>query len=310
MDNKNKAKGIFLSLLGAIMWGIMGIFVRNLAIFGYSSTDISFIRCFFAGIIFTIIKLITNPKSLKMSAKGILISFVYGIVACAATFTFYSVSVNRIPVAVATVLMFMSPIWVALISVVVFKEKLKVQTVIIIIICIIGASLVSNIIGVSGGSMDIIGILAGIGNGFGLALQITIPRYFAEKYNYERDAMLAYGFLGAAVSLIFFTNFDVVIGSFLIGNTSTLIINIIGLGIFCTMVANFSFIKATTYIHPTLCAILSAIEVVVGMLVGYLLYRENLTWLQILGSIIVVFGSLGPTILSMLKTSRAVSKNN
>ena len=210
--------------------------------------------------------------------------------------------------AVATVLMFMSPIWAALLSIFLFKEKLTIQTTIIIIICIIGAALVANIISVKSGSMDIIGLLAGVGNGFGVALQITIPRFFSHKY--KRETMLIYGFLGAAFALVFFTNFDVVIGSFFVANISKLIINIIGLGIFGTMIANVAFVKATSYIPPTTCAILSAIEVVVGALVGYFLYTENLTGLQILGSIVVVLGSLGPTLLEPLKSKFITNKNN
>ena len=66
MHSADKIKGVSLALTGAVMWGIMGIFVRNLNALGYSSTDTSFIRCFLAGIVFFIIIAITNPKLLKM----------------------------------------------------------------------------------------------------------------------------------------------------------------------------------------------------------------------------------------------------
>ncbi len=287
-------KGISLAIIGAFMWGIMGIFVRNLATEGYTSYDISFMRCALAGIAFFIFTAITNPKMLKIDVKGAVVCFFYGVFAYAIGFVAYGISVSRIPVAVATVLMFMSPIWVAILGVIFFKEKLKKDTIVTILVCIVGASLVANLVGVSGGSMDALGIFAGILNGFGVALQILVPKYFAKKY--ERDTMLVYGFLGAAVALSFFTNFETIGRSLVDANNVSNIFNLLGIGILCTMVANVSFVKATIYINAVTCSILSALEVVVGAAVGFLLFKENLTMLQMIGAVIVVCGSLGPTV--------------
>ncbi|WP_313524135.1 DMT family transporter [Anaerotignum sp.] len=292
-SGKGQAKGIILAVTAAIMWGIMGIFVRGLGEVGYTSYDISFLRCALAGVAFFLFTMATNPKVLKIDLKGAIVCFFYGVFAYAIGFVAYGISVERIPVAVATVLMFMSPIWVALLGVLVFKERLKKETIGTIIICIVGASLVANVFA-SNGNLDPLGIFMGLLNGFGVALQIMIPRYFAKKY--ERDTMLVYGFLGAAVALAFLTDFSTIATSLSSEAALTNIMNLLGIGILCTMVANVSFVKATLYINTTTCSILSALEVVVGAAVGLLLYNENMTALQVLGAIIVVIGSLGPTI--------------
>ena len=70
-----------------------------------------------------------------------------------------------------------------------------------ILICLIGAVFVANLIGGGDIKLDGIGILAGVINGVGVALQILLPKYFAKDY--ERDTLLVYGFLGAAVVLMF-----------------------------------------------------------------------------------------------------------
>lgn len=46
----NSMKGMILAVLGASLWGVMGIFVRELSASGYSSYDIAFLRCLLAGI--------------------------------------------------------------------------------------------------------------------------------------------------------------------------------------------------------------------------------------------------------------------
>lgn len=301
----NKMKGILLVVLGASLWGVMGIFVRELSSIGYSSFDTSFIRCICAGVVFFIIKAVKNPQILKIDFKGLIISCLYGLVAYGLSFTSYGISVERIPIAVATVLMFMSPIWVALLGLVIFKEKLKKDKVITIFVCILGAALVSNVVGVKGQSLDMLGILAGAFNGFGVALQIMVPRYFADRY--QRDTMLLYGFLGAAVGLAFFTDFSVIGASFTQGNIPLNIFNIFGIGVLCTMVANVSVVNSTLYIDSTTVSILSALEVVIGAVVGIVVFHEHMMALQVIGAFIVVFGALGPTLLDVARERKIAS---
>lgn len=301
----NRTKGILLVVLGASLWGIMGIFIRELSAIGYSSFDTSFIRCISAGIVFFIIKAIQNPQILKIDFKGLVISCIYGMVAYGLSFTSYAVAVERIPIAVATVLMFMSPIWVALLALILFKDKLSKEKIVTIFICILGAAMVSNAFSVRGGKLDTFGVFAGIFNGFGVALQILVPRYFSQRY--ERDTMLLYGFLGAAVGLSFFTDFSTIGASFTQGNISLNLMNIFGIGVLCTMVANVSVVKSTIYIDSTTASILSALEVVIGAIVGIVVFQEHMIAMQVIGAFIVVIGALGPTLLDVAREKKTVS---
>ena len=196
----NRTKGIALAVITAVMWGIMGIFVRDLSQYQFTSLEISFFRCALAGAAYFLFLLFTNPGVLKIDLKGIVICLVYGAVAYSISFVSYSVAVSRIPVGVATVLMFMSPIWVAVLGRFLFREKLQKSKVVTIFICLAGAVLVADLIGSGDMKLDGIGILAGIINGVGVALQILLPKYFAKDY--ERDTLLVYGFLGAALILM------------------------------------------------------------------------------------------------------------
>lgn len=290
----NRIKGIIMATSGPCLWGIMGIFIRNLGEIGFSSYEITFLRCLLAGLSYFIFKLITEPAVLKINIKDLIICVIYGVVSYSVSFISYTVSIERIPVSVATVLMFMSPVWVTLLGLIVFKEKIKSKNAFSILGCIIGACLVSNIISLDTGGqpMDLIGILAGILNGFGVALQIMIPRYFSKRLN--RDTMLVYGFLGAAAILLFTTDFKS--SSFAV-NTGNVIFNIFMTCVICTMVANVSFVKSTQYIGTTTSSILSALEVVVGAVAGFLILNESLSFLQIIGAVIVVCCALGPNII-------------
>ena len=285
----NRTKGISLAVITAVMWGIMGVFVRSLSQYQFTNLEISFFRCALAGGGYFFFLLFTKPSALKIDLKGLVICLIYGAVAYSISFVSYSVSVSRIPVGVATVLMFMSPIWVAILGRFMFGEKLEKNKMITIFICLIGAVLVSNLIGGGNVKLDGIGILAGVVNGIGVALQ-----YFAKDY--ERDTLLVYGFLGAAVVLMFGIDFSSVAGHMSGTPVGTLIWNLFGIGILCTMVANVSCVKSTQYVEATTTSILSALEVVVGTLVGFLIFHEHMTLLQLLGAVIIVAGAVGSEI--------------
>lgn len=273
------------------MWGIMGIFVRDLSEYQFTNIEISFFRCALAGAAYFIFLFITKPAALKINLKGLIICIVYGAVAYSISFVSYSVAVSRIPVGVATVLMFMSPIWVAILGKFMFREKLEKNKIITIFICLIGAVLVANLIG--GGSMklDAIGILAGVINGVGVALQILLPKFFAKDY--DRDTLLVYGFLGAAFVLLLGMDFGAVAGHFAAAPITKLLWDLLGIGILCTMIANVACVKSTQYVEATTTSILSALEVVVGTLVGFFVFHEHLTVLQMIGAVIIVVGAVG-----------------
>ncbi|MCI8666249.1 MAG: EamA family transporter [Dorea sp.] len=290
----NRTKGIALAIITAVMWGIMGMFVRDLSQYRFTNLEISFFRCALAGGAYFVFLTFTNPSALKIDFKGVIICLLYGAVAYSISFVSYSVAVSKIPVGVATVLMFMSPIWVAILGRFMFREKLKKSKLVTIFICLIGAVLVADFVGSGEVRLNGIGILAGIINGVGVALQILLPKYFAKDY--ERDTLLVYGFLGAALVLLFGIDFRAI--SSHMGSTPLipLIWNLFGIGILCTMVANVACVKSTQYVEATTTSILSALEVVVGTLVGFVVFHEHLTWLQMLGAVIIVIGAIGSEI--------------
>ena len=59
------------------------------------------------------------------------------------------------------------------------------------------------------------------------------------------------------------------------------------------MVANVACVKSTQYVEATTTSILSALEVVVGTMVGFFIFHEHLTVLQIIGAVIIVVGAIG-----------------
>ena len=286
----NRQKGVFLAILCPCLWGIMGIFVRVITGAGISVVDVSFFRCAASGLLLLLFFALTRPAALKTSWRGRLTCACYGIVSYSMSFVAYSISVSRIPVAVAMILMFLCPVWVTLFSVLLFHDKVGRRQLIAIAVCFCGAVLAADLLSVGSVRLDVIGMLMGIFNGMGAALQIVVPRYFSDRYS--KDTMLVYGFLGAALALLFFVDTGEITAAFSTHDPLALGAAIFAVSVLCTMVANVAFVKSTEYIEGTESSILSALEVVVGSLAGFLVYHEALKPLQVVGMVLVIAGSL------------------
>ncbi|MEW8956454.1 DMT family transporter [Clostridium sp.] len=282
-----RKKGIGLMVIAAIFWSFMGIVSRNLDLLNFDPFTIAFFRTSIAAIGFFFWILKTNKEALKIDLKGIIICALYGIFTFAFAFVGFNMAVSRIPISVATVLMFTNPIWVTLMNRIFFKEKVKLQQFITIMMAIIGCGLISKITSTSQGSLDIIGLLYGVSTGVLFALQIVAPRLVEGKY--EKDTMLIYGFIFSTIFLAFFTDFK---GAYNIiryhENPLVPIASILEIGVLSTFIANTCYVKATEYIDTNLASILIALEPVGGSILAYIVFKESLSLSQIIGMLIIV----------------------
>lgn len=287
----HRMKGILMAAGGAALWGLMSIFSRALNAADYTSLEIAYIRCLVAGIGLALIHWKKDPTILKVSGKGIITSLMFGAVTYTIGFLSYAYSVERIPAAMTAVLSFTSPIWTCLIGVLVFRERVRGKKIVAILCCLFGAALITNLIGAQNLRFDLLGMGAAVLNGVGIAFQVCVPRYFEKQY--RKDTMLTYGFLGAAAFMALFVDHGKILSSFTGPGGMKVLLSALALSVFCTLVANTIFVKSASYVEPATTTILSALEIVVGAVVGLLLFGEILSPVQIIGAVIIVAASLG-----------------
>ena len=287
----HRIKGIIMAAGGAGLWGLMSIFSRVLGAAEYTSLEIAYVRCLIAGIGLALINWKKDPAILRVSKRAVITSLLFGTVTFTIGFLSYAYSVQRIPAAMTAVLAFTSPIWTCLIGVFVFRERVGGKKIFAIACCLLGAVLITDLLGAQGLRFDLLGMGAGILNGVGLAIQVCVPRYFEKQY--RKDTMLTYGFLGAAAFMALFVDHGKIIGSFLGPDGLKTLLSVLALCVLCTLVANTIVVKSASYVNSATTTILASMEIVVGAIVGLLLFGEMLTFLQIVGAVIIVVASLG-----------------
>ena len=127
-------KSDILILFSGIMWGVLGIFVKNLRQLGFTSLQISALRWIFSTVIIIFFVLIYDKNELKIALRDIWIFAFLGIFSSLAMSTFYFLCMAETSIAVSDILMYTSPIWVLIFSIIFFKEKITLRKAFCIVI--------------------------------------------------------------------------------------------------------------------------------------------------------------------------------
>ena len=274
-------------IMATIFWSFMGISNRYLNQVNLSSLEISFIRTLSASLMTTMVLFFTNKSLFKVDKKGFIFCVFYGVLNYSIGISLYSISVERIPIAIATVLMFSNPIWVTLFSKIFFGDEVGMKKILLISTCIFGCMCIIDIFTTGGRDLDIIGVLAGIGNGMTFALQIVLPR-FVER-SIRKETILLYGFWSGTICLSFFINIGSIVEKIAYSNSPMFyLMNALSIGLLGTYFANTFYVKSTKYIGTSLPSMMVALEPIFAAVLAFFIFGEELKAIQFVGAVIVV----------------------
>lgn len=190
---------VFIAMAG-ILWSTLGLFGNMLMERGLSSEQVAFTRLFIGFIVLSLYSLIRRPEVLKINLKCLLYCGAIGII-CQGLFNkCYFKAVEVTGVSIAAVLLYTSPLFLAVFSKIVYKEKMTRAKIISLILCCIGA-----IMAVTGGVLDLKGINTyGIIMGIMAAITYTLMPIISKNVlkEFSSETILIYGFLFGAIFMI------------------------------------------------------------------------------------------------------------
>lgn len=280
--NENN-KGYMLSLTAGITWGFVGVFVKNLDNLKVDSMTISTFRPTIAVAFYILLNLIKNPKSFKTDLKGLLLFAIYGIFALDGMFISSSYAIKYTGVATASILLFINPILVVILSYFIFKEEFTMQKFIAMLFALVGCFLVVKAYNSASFKLNLTGIIWGLISGFTVALQNILGKLFLKEYSYKTQ--LIYSFLFATIFLWLFVPPWTLVHS--ISGSSSLM-NIVALGIFATLIPNEAIVKALQYIESGKASIVASIEPVVACILAFIIFGELFELPQLIGVFLII----------------------
>ena len=282
-----KAAPVFVTG-AAILWGILVIFIKNLSVAGLSSMEIVTLRVYGAALILVLGLLLYNRKLLKIRIKDIWCFVGTGVVSIVFFSYCYFKNVTISSVAVSSILMYTSPIWVTLFARVVFREKISKHKLVALIMAFAGCVLVSGIAGGVGG-VSIEGLLLGLGSGIGYGLYSIFGRIALEK-GYHPMTVSAYTFLFACVGVLPFIKPAEIWEKMNVA--PEVWIWVLCMVLFSTCMSFTLYTIGLKYMEAGRAAVIATLEPIVTTLVGVLLYKEVLSGIMILGIAMVLGASV------------------
>ena len=134
-----KAKGYILGAVAAATYGMNPLFALPLYKAGMNPDSVLFFRYLFAIPVLGMM-IVARGRSFKLKRKEVLPLIIMGLLVALSSLTLFQ-SYNYMDVGIASTLLFVYPILVALIMWIVFKEKLTLPTILCILLALGGIGL-------------------------------------------------------------------------------------------------------------------------------------------------------------------------
>lgn len=286
MESKKNSNilGPVMVFLAGICWGVISVFIKGLTSFDYDSFDIMCFRSWASVVLMFIFFLMRDRSLLKIKLRDIWMFIGTGIFSLTFFSYCYFTSIVKSGAAVAVVLLYTSPIFVMLMSAVVFKEKITLKKIVALILTFIGCVLVAGLIG-TGSRLSMGALLLGLGAGFGYALYSIFAGFAVKKYS--SLTVTFYTFLFSGITLPIFRNPVALIGSI----SLQVIPWIVGTSIICTVLPYLCYTWGLGKMEAGKAAVLVTVEPLVGAIIGILIYHEDANLFKLLG-IVLIFSAV------------------
>ncbi len=287
MKKTVRSMGTVLILIAGVFWGSMGLFVRRLGELGFSSVQIVSMRLCVAAVLFALLLLWKDPAGFRLRLRDIPLFLGLGFGSILFFTCCYFTAIRMMPMSVAAILLYTSPIWVMLMSALFFRTKITRRKVAALLLSFFGCVLVS---GISGGGVTLLGFFIGIGSGIGYGLYSILGTAALQRYS--PYTVTTYTFLLAAFGSVFICKPAEMIHT--IANAEHLGMLLVFLfltGLLTAFVPFLCYTIGLNTVEAGRAAILATSEPMVAAILGAVVYHEMLTPLSCLG-ILCIFAAI------------------
>ena len=285
MEKNNKTViGTILIIIAGCFWGSMGIFVRRLGIYGFSSIQIVSIRVTLAAVIFALVLFIKDRKGFKISLRDIPLFLGLGFGSILFFTICYFTAITMMSLSTAAILLYTSPVWIMLMSIMFFHEKLDRRKITALILAFFGCVLVS---GISGEGISLAGLFVGLGSGIGYGLYSILGTIALRKYS--PYTVTAYTFIFAAVGSWFICRPIDIFSKFSEAEDMGFLIVLCCLTALITAVIPFlAYTLGLKSVEASKAGIIATIEPMVATMIGIVVFDEPLTIMSGMGILLIL----------------------
>ncbi|MDC0336191.1 DMT family transporter [Pseudodesulfovibrio sp.] len=291
-------RGFLYVLAAATMWGVIGIFAKEVLAEGISALEIAFWRAALAWVMFLVHA--TVKKQVKVNRADLPALFSFGFICVTLFYGSYQLAIRDVGMAMAAVLLYTAPAWVAFMSWIILREEMTSTKIACVAMTIVGVACIS--LGptlLNGGDLDInvFGLAAGLVAGFTYALYYIFGKKFLHRY--ATPTIFIYALPFGAALLWPFVDFQPKSAY-----AWTMLISMAAITAYGAFTAYYAGLKR---LEATRASVIATFEPVVAAMFAFLLFGEKFSLLGYAGSCLII-AAVFMVVMSGSKASRAAGE--
>jgi len=281
MKQQNKLTGYLLGIAAAVSYGLNPTFALPLYSNGLNPESVLLLRYGFAIPIVALMMLVWK-RSFKVQKKAILPLACLGILMALSSLTLF-VSYKHMAAGIASTILFVYPIFVAILMTIFCKEKITIPTVLCLVIASIGILLLYRTS--SGDTLSLVGTLLVIASAISYAVYLV----WVGRGSISKISTLTLTFYVLCFgSLLFAGSLLVTKQTFTLPSEWYLWLDAFALALFPTAISLLCTKGAIEKIGSTPTAILGALEPVTALIMGFLFFHEGMTAREAIGIVLIL----------------------
>ena len=278
-----QTKGILLAVISAICYGTNPLGALFLYEEGLNVSSVIFYRFAFATLFLAIFMLI-QKRSFFVTFKELLILIFLGLLFGISSISLFS-SFLYMDAGLASTILFVYPIFVAILMAIFFKEKSSIITILSISLAIIGVLFLS---GSDEANVSKIGIILVLTSSLCYAIYIVIINQYLKISALK---VTFYSMLFCTITILIHSFFDSSLNIMPLINFNMWFYTLF-LALVPTIISLLFLIKAIQIVGSTSASILGALEPLTAVLIGVYVFNEKITFWLVIGIVFILFGVL------------------
>ena len=278
-----QTKGVILAIISAICYGMNPLGALFLYEEGLNVNSVIFYRFIFASILLAIFMII-KKDSFYLKFKEIILLALLGLLFGISAISLFN-SFLYMDAGLASTVLFIYPIFVAIIMALFFKEKNSIITILSIIFAFLGVVLLYES---DGANVSNFGIFLVIVSSLCYAIYIVIINQYLKLSALK---VTFYSMLFCTITILIHSFFDSSLNIMPLVNFNMWFYTIF-LALVPTIISLLFLIKAIQLIGSTSASILGALEPLTAVLIGVYVFNEKITFWLVIGIVFILFGVL------------------
>ncbi|MGJ0322190.1 DMT family transporter [Aliarcobacter cryaerophilus] len=276
-----QTKGVILAIISAICYGMNPLGALFLYEEGLNVNSVIFYRFIFASILLAIFMLI-KKDSFYLKFKEIILLALLGLLFGISAISLFN-SFLYMDAGLASTVLFIYPIFVAIIMALFFKEKNSIITILSIFFAFLGVVLLYES---DGANVSNFGIFLVIVSSLCYAIYIVIINQYLKLSALK---VTFYSMLFCTITILIHSFFDSSLNIMPLVNFNMWFYTIF-LALVPTIISLLFLIKAIQLIGSTSASILGALEPLTAVLIGVYVFNEKITFWLVIGIVFILFG--------------------